>query len=454
MNRTKVEYQELRKALKKYDEKVMDKYDDLSINFKGCMTEELCYNDIKSYFKERKETVLVINGLFLQNREGNKNEGSEKDFIIVNYTLRYIMVVEVKWKLTTETRMKTSSVQKSSEQIIGALKVLRSWFQSDTDEFWYFVPLVYCVEMDENVAEGLKDKMPFVFCKSQNQPISAKFKELLGILEEMRGTTKFLPNPKSFKTLANYLIYGVSRFELPVKSSLFQKIKELRGKAGLYENILLWGFWNPTQQAIMNCDNLDDVILTGTYSVGKTTALTGRTLKLDSDGEKVLFINSTGHNQSKTLISLELEEQFKNSANVTFMARTQNEIHKMFLPSNSGSKKCVQKEKQIPNVIEDLFKTALLATFPKYPKTKKFLKICRSEFDGVDYQFIVNNIASFMRQDSFDVAARIIDNIPNNSFIEKCKISTHHNLNFVKIILKEEVILENLEVNLSNYAII
>ena len=70
MNCTKVEYQELRKALKKYDEKVMDKYDDLSINFKGCMTEELCYNDIKSYFNERKETVLVINGLFLQNREG------------------------------------------------------------------------------------------------------------------------------------------------------------------------------------------------------------------------------------------------------------------------------------------------------------------------------------------------------------------------------------------------
>ena len=31
----KIEYQELRKALKKYDEKVMDKYDDLSINFKG-----------------------------------------------------------------------------------------------------------------------------------------------------------------------------------------------------------------------------------------------------------------------------------------------------------------------------------------------------------------------------------------------------------------------------------
>ena len=194
--------------------------------------------------------------------------------------------------------------------------------------------------------------------------------------------------------------------------------------------------------------------MTGTYSVGKTTALTGRTLKLDFDGEKVLFINSTGHNQSKTLMSLELEDQFKKSANVTFMARTQNEIHKMFLPSFSESKKCVQKEKNIPNVIEDLFKTALLATFPQYPKTKKFLKICRSEFDGADYQFIVNNIASFMRQDSYDVAAKIIENVPNNAYIEKCKISTHHNLNFVKIILKEEVTLENTEVNLSNYAII
>ena len=52
-----------------------------------------------------------------------------------------------------------------------------------------------------------------------------------------------------------------------------------------------------------------------------------------------------------------------------------------------------------------------------------------------------------MRQDSFDVAARIIENVPDNSLIEKCKISTHHNLKFVKITLREEVIMDKVEVN-------
>ena len=97
------------------------------------------------------------------------------------------------------------------------------------------------------------------------------------------------------------------------------------------------GIFNPAQQAIMDCENLDKVILTSPYSCGKTTVLTERTLKLDKKGEKVLFINGTGtrsQSTTKSLMSLELEEQFKKVPNVSFMTLSSREIVKLTEPFN------------------------------------------------------------------------------------------------------------------------
>ena len=71
-------------------------------DFIGGDAEKLCYNDLKEYFSKNGDTAVIIHGLNLHKRDGKTGEGSEKDFIIVNYTHRYIMPIEVKHNLTGE----------------------------------------------------------------------------------------------------------------------------------------------------------------------------------------------------------------------------------------------------------------------------------------------------------------------------------------------------------------
>ena len=258
----------------------MKKYDGLSNNLRGAVAEKLCYEDFKTYFKDSNECILIIHGLDIQHRDGKKNSSSEKDVIILNYTHCYIMGVEVKSDLTIKTRDKKSPVEKCSKQIPDALSVLRTWFQADADEALCFVPMIYCLTMDQDVAEGLKEQKDFMFCKSNhNKSFSEKMSTIPQMVSKFRGSSTCL-NPEKFKRLANYLIFRVSITELPVKFSLIKKLRSFRDDIGSYDNLLLWGFLNPAQQAILDCESLNKVILTAPYSCGKTTVLTGRALKL------------------------------------------------------------------------------------------------------------------------------------------------------------------------------
>mgnify|MGYP007048382139 FL=1 len=199
------------------------------------------------------------------------------------------MGVEVKSDLTAKTRDKKSPVEKCSQQIPDALSVLRTWFEADADKALCFIPLIYCLKMDQDVAVELKDQEDFIFCKfDSNKSFSEKMSTINQILSEARESSA-LPNPKAFKTLATYFIFGVSITELPVKGSLMKKIRRFREDIGSYDSLSLWGFLSPTQQAIMDCENLDKVILTAPYSCGKTTVVTERTLKLDKKRRKSTF---------------------------------------------------------------------------------------------------------------------------------------------------------------------
>jgi hypothetical protein len=188
--------------------------------------------------------------------------------------------------------------------------------------------MVYCIEMDDKVRKELKEKTDFILCKGDS--MSSKFSRIIEMLAKKRGRSEFPENPESFKNICKFMILAVSKTQLPVKGSLMRKIQVLREEAGSFANISLWGFWNPKQQAIMSCDDLDAVILTGSFSVGKTTTFKGRALKLANNGEKVLFINAMGHTKSKTLMTFELEEHLGENENITFMAMTQDEIHNLF----------------------------------------------------------------------------------------------------------------------------
>ena len=204
-------------VLQEHNPKKLKKYDGLNDNLRGAVAEKLCYEDFKRYFKEANESVLLISGLDLQHRDGRKNTSSEKDVIILNYTYCYIMGVEVKSDLTAKTRDKRSPVEKCSRQIPDALSVLRTWFEADADKALCFVPLIYCLKMDQDVAVGLKDQGDFIFCKSDsNKSFSEKMSTINQILSQVRDCP-VCPNPRHSK-----LWQHISFLEFPLRSSLLR----------------------------------------------------------------------------------------------------------------------------------------------------------------------------------------------------------------------------------------
>ena len=139
--------------------------------------------------------------------------------------------------------MEKSPVQKCEKQIEDAYNILRAWWGPETDEVWYFVPLVYCVQMDKEVKEGLEnDQMDLIFDRLSNQSISSKFSKIHQLLTEKRGDMELHPSPEEFKKICKILIFCVSKAELPVKGSIIKKIQKLRKDSFNYDHISLFIF--------------------------------------------------------------------------------------------------------------------------------------------------------------------------------------------------------------------
>ena len=120
------QYQEIRNTLHEHDKKLLKKYEGYHDSLKGYIVEYECHEAIKSYFMENGESVLVIHSLNLEPLQttGFKKLSKEKDFVIVNYTHCYIMVVEVKRTLRcncddSNAKSEACSEQKSAKQILG-----------------------------------------------------------------------------------------------------------------------------------------------------------------------------------------------------------------------------------------------------------------------------------------------------------------------------------------------
>ena len=148
-------------CLQDHDKKLLKKYEGYRDSLKGYIVEHECHEAIKSYFAEKEESVLVIHSLNLEPLEttGIKKHSKEKDFVIVNYTHCYIMVVEVKRTLRCNcddpnAKSEACPEQKSAKQILGAYQVLEDLFGADIDDFWWFIPMAFCWTHEENLDEA------------------------------------------------------------------------------------------------------------------------------------------------------------------------------------------------------------------------------------------------------------------------------------------------------------
>ena len=185
------------------------------------------------------------------------------------------MVIEVKKSLYCHCGPGFKSkcvLRKAGLQLKSAHTELQSWLNGDLDEFWWYIPLTFCLATD------LSSESIIVGCNEFEIKFEGMIQQLHGSRNPLEIHTK--TKHEVFKTLAKFFIFLASKTEMPVNQNIVTKlIKKQWGVASSFENIKMWGFWNPAQHEIISSDSTS-VILSSAYSTGKTTLLIGRAIDL------------------------------------------------------------------------------------------------------------------------------------------------------------------------------
>ena len=114
----------------------------------GDMTEKDVYFSLREYFIKKNEVAIIINNLhmiWLNSKSGHKNK--EIDFLIINYTHHYVMVIEVKYALNKIKRKGLNSIETVKKQIDECKLYIEDWFGADISKNWKFIGCVYCEKL-------------------------------------------------------------------------------------------------------------------------------------------------------------------------------------------------------------------------------------------------------------------------------------------------------------------
>ena len=173
------------------------------------------------------------------------------------------MVIEVKRTLFCGCHCGSCQIKKSEAQISDAYEKLKL-FGPDINDFW-FVPVAFCLSHEE----GCDKEKDFLIMTPDNMP--EKFDRIVQEIDEKRGQKPVSLDPEVFKTIAGFMIFGTSKTlknQLPVNNTIIKdRVEKSWKRAGEYEIVMLWTFWNRTQLNLC-ASYLTRVILSGKkYSI-------------------------------------------------------------------------------------------------------------------------------------------------------------------------------------------
>ena len=121
----------------------------------GDIIEKEFFMKIKKILKGANEQFALFHGhdLFKFDLNDRGNRLVEKDFILVNYTHRYVCGVEVKRTLSgpsisSNGKPIKGTIASSADQLKGAKASLESWFSTELGNHWDFFSMVYCHTID------------------------------------------------------------------------------------------------------------------------------------------------------------------------------------------------------------------------------------------------------------------------------------------------------------------
>ena len=125
----------------------------------GDIIEREFFMKIKTILKDADEEFALFHSykLFKFDLNDRGNKLVEKDFILVNYTHRYICGVEVKRTLSgpsisSNGKQLKGTIATSASQLKGAKDSLESWFSSELSNHWNFFSMIYCQNINPDVS--------------------------------------------------------------------------------------------------------------------------------------------------------------------------------------------------------------------------------------------------------------------------------------------------------------
>ena len=113
----------------------------------GELPERRVYDKLQEHFKTSNEVVAIFHGIdILKLNLDRVMKVSEKDFVIINASYRYVMVVEVKRTLGAG-----ESLEKSAKQLKEAKEDLEAWFGTEGLHNWVFIPVIFTENIDNPI---------------------------------------------------------------------------------------------------------------------------------------------------------------------------------------------------------------------------------------------------------------------------------------------------------------
>ena len=160
------------------------------MHIKGERAERKVYNSIKKYFTERNEDVLVVRGLKfmkLTNQDEEEILDFEKDMLIINLTWRYVMSLEIKSRLSSNT------LGSSKKQVNGCKELFDEWLGGTFKEEngWVFLGVMcfediklnyqprFCTTCKQYVIVGLDEGFEAKFDNIAKGKIFPEFKDTM-----------------------------------------------------------------------------------------------------------------------------------------------------------------------------------------------------------------------------------------------------------------------------------
>ena len=144
---------------------------------RGDDVEEYIYDELKEIFTNSTDDVIVIHSHKLLDVETNKHE--EKDFIILNYTKGYVMVIEAK--------SSANALKKANKQLESAKKVFKKIFTKLGIQSKWILCCVIIAQHDpfKKVPESSRFH---IILDNENETIESKLKKIEEVIQTSQDT--------------------------------------------------------------------------------------------------------------------------------------------------------------------------------------------------------------------------------------------------------------------------